>query len=143
MTINPNEDGITHINIYSKGKTVLGRQLSNFTYFPFECEDGKFASIEGYWYWLRTGNDELRDKAGFEAKKTGEAAETFHMCPSSDGFKDKICKAITIKLDRYKKAILATNLPFEHYYVYGNKVVDAGYKWILSHIENYRTKNKQ
>jgi len=33
--INPEEDGITHINIYSKGKTDLGRMLSNFAKLPF------------------------------------------------------------------------------------------------------------
>jgi hypothetical protein len=43
------DDGITHINIYSKGKTELGRWLSNFTYHPIETEDGKFDSVEGYW----------------------------------------------------------------------------------------------
>lgn len=40
-------DGIDHINIYSKGKTTLGRMLSNFACTPFtHPEDGKFASIE-------------------------------------------------------------------------------------------------
>lgn len=39
--INPEEDGITHINIYSKGKTDLGRMLSNFAKFPIETVDGR------------------------------------------------------------------------------------------------------
>jgi len=41
-------DGVTHINIYSKGKTSLDRALSNFAHTPIETVDGKFASIEGY-----------------------------------------------------------------------------------------------
>lgn len=49
----PKMDGVTHINIYSKGKTQLGRVASNFAYFPFEIpNDGRFSSVEGYWHWL-------------------------------------------------------------------------------------------
>jgi hypothetical protein len=48
----PEEDGVTHINIYSKGKTELGRWLTNFSYSPFNHpEYGKFLSMEGFWYW--------------------------------------------------------------------------------------------
>ena len=36
----PKDDGITHINIYSQGKTQLGRFLSNFEPSPIETEDG-------------------------------------------------------------------------------------------------------
>lgn len=32
----PDNDGITHINLYSKSRTVLGRQLSNFAHSPFK-----------------------------------------------------------------------------------------------------------
>ncbi len=46
------KDGVDHINIYSKGKTSLGRFLSNFVQADIETEDGDFASVEGYWYWL-------------------------------------------------------------------------------------------
>ena len=34
--IDPSKDGIDHINIYSKGKTELGKYLSNFTYAPIK-----------------------------------------------------------------------------------------------------------
>ena len=49
-TFLPAEDGITHVNVYSRGLTTLGRWLSNFAHCPIETEDGPFASIEGYWY---------------------------------------------------------------------------------------------
>lgn len=53
---NPDEDGVTHINIYSKGKTELGRWLTNFSYSPFNHpEYGKFLSMEGFWCWVSTG----------------------------------------------------------------------------------------
>jgi hypothetical protein len=66
------EDGIDHINIYSKGKTELGRWLSNFS----ECAikhpfDGYFNSVEAYWYYDITGNEDLRLTSGFEAKQLG------------------------------------------------------------------------
>ena len=49
---NPMQDGITHINIYTQGKTQLGRALSNL----FDCEFtvpgyGDFKSLEGFWYY--------------------------------------------------------------------------------------------
>lgn len=53
--IDPNKDGIDHINIYSKGKTALGKFLSNFTQCDVETKHGEFGSIEAYWYWLLAG----------------------------------------------------------------------------------------
>ena len=48
------DDGVTHINVYSKGTTALGRALSNFAHIPFMVvPNGRFESIEAYWYWLR------------------------------------------------------------------------------------------
>ena len=74
--MNVEEDGITHVNIYSQGKTKLGKWLSNFSHTPIDTEDGHFESIEGYWYWLVTDNinkDILRGLYGYEAKKPGES----------------------------------------------------------------------
>lgn len=45
-TINPDEDGRTHINIYSKGGTELGRLLSNFAQMKLK-ESGKYAKNIG------------------------------------------------------------------------------------------------
>lgn len=64
-------DGVTHINVYSRGETAVGRWLSNFTRCSLETEDGNFESIEGYWYWLTTHDCELRELHGFLAKKVG------------------------------------------------------------------------
>lgn len=50
--LDPTKDGIDHINVYSKGKTALGRFLSNFAETDLETKDGHFASVEAYWYWL-------------------------------------------------------------------------------------------
>src|SRR5882724_14111 len=73
--IDPKNDGIDHINIYSKGATELGRALSNFAHSPVKLKDGNFASLEGYWYWLLSNKDAkaeiLRKLYGWEAKKAG------------------------------------------------------------------------
>lgn len=52
MKLNPNKDGIDHINVYSGSRTELGKMLSNFYHFEIETKDGKFQSVEAYWFWL-------------------------------------------------------------------------------------------
>lgn len=54
----PATDGINHINIYSKGVTSVGRVLSNFytPAEPYETNYGLFASLEGYYHWLRVAD---------------------------------------------------------------------------------------
>ena len=129
-------DGIDHINIYSKGKTEVGRWLSNFQYCPMQTEHGKFNSVEGYWYWLTTTNDKLRDLHGFSAKKLGkESKKEIEITDSV--FKFKICKAIDLKLRTNPKWVAEQcNLPLKHYYDYGGKKVEKQeYNWITEHIQ--------
>lgn len=144
MVHNPENDGVDHINVYSKAKTNLGRWLSNFALQPITTEDGPFDSIEGYWYWLNCNHkekDKLRAVSGWEAKQLGRrlgAKDWNH----TDLFKNKIRKAISIKLscdkkllDELKKSVL----PLAHYYVYGDKVVEVKEaQWILDHIDSIR-----
>lgn len=142
IVINPEEDGKTHINVYSKGKTSLGRFLSNFALSPFTCEDGNFNSVEGYWYWLGTNHpdrDQLRKLVGFEAKQVGRVLNAPDWKENDPEFKSKILKAINAKIlmDTDAKDILKkSTLPFRHYYVYGGKVVEPKDGiWILEHLE--------
>ena len=77
MNYNPIEDGITHLNLYSKANTELGRFCSHFSYSPIETEDGHFDSMEGYWGWLGLSEDNpereaLRYLSGYQAKKYKE-----------------------------------------------------------------------
>lgn len=58
---NPLMDGIDHINIYSKGKTALGINLSNFARTPFVLKDKfnneiRFSSVESWWYYKKMKN---------------------------------------------------------------------------------------
>jgi hypothetical protein len=100
-------DGIDHINVYSKGKTALGRWLTNFAYSPITIpEFGDFASIESYWYFLGCEDDNLRHLHGFAAKKTGKAIPKTIDRPN---FNELICKAIDIKI-KYGHALRTTRL---------------------------------
>ncbi len=48
------DDGKTHINVYSKSETPLGRWLSNFTRGEVESEvGGTFASMEALYHYLK------------------------------------------------------------------------------------------
>lgn len=54
----PATDGVNHVNIYSKGVSTVGRVLSNFhtPSMPYETLHGTFASLEGYYHWLRVAD---------------------------------------------------------------------------------------
>lgn len=130
-------DGVHHINIYSKGKTEIGRWLSNFSYCPIQTEHGWFNSVEGYWYWLTTLNDKLRELHGFSAKKLGKESEK--VIEITDlVFKFKICKAIDLKLKTRSKWVAEQcDLPLKHYYDYGGKRIEKEkYNWITEHMQN-------
>ena len=141
--IDPEMDGVDHINIYSKGKTELGRLLSNFARTPFNHpEYGRFESIEGFWYWAKTGyqHDELKGLYGYQAKMTGKDYEIIH----DDNFVNEIKRAIELKIKQTPKImelLKGNRLPFKHYYIFKDKESNADivispkeFKWIPYHI---------
>ena len=121
--MNPELDGIDHINVYSRGKTALGRQLSNFASTPFKHPtDGDFLTVEGWWYWTMTGFDALRELEGWECKQLGLKANLIRTHPTEE----ELIVTYRAKLDcnpDLKIALEQNRLPLEHYYVYGGKVV--------------------
>jgi hypothetical protein len=142
--MNPNDDGITHINVYSNGHTDLGRFLSNFAHTPIVTIDGRFESIEGYWYWLLSGDERLRELYGWDAKRIGREVSKGDWLKKPE-HKEAICNAITIKImgaapymiDLFKDS----TLPFVHYYVFGDKVVEPERgKWVIEWLETLRRK---
>lgn len=147
LMINPNDDGITHINIYSKGKTELGRMLSNFYKYPVVTQDGDFMSVEGYWYWMSIENcserEVLRKCYGSTAKSVGKSLLETHKSSFETNFEVKILYAIYEKFSRNSSLILPQylNLPFEHYYNYGGKIVDvkSKYLWMIEGITSMRS----
>jgi ATP-dependent protease HslVU (ClpYQ) ATPase subunit len=159
--INPHRDGIDHINIYSRGKTEVGRQLSNFAYSPFtHIKYGKFNSIEGLWYYLITGgqHEVLRDLYGFKAKKIGRELinqDEWNLVDTENpDFKEDIREGIRQKLREDKKLLKmlckTEGKPLKHYYVYESKkkfdenglpeytIRNAGHSWVIEEIERIR-----
>lgn len=145
--IKPEEDGITHVNIYSQGKTQLGRMLSNFDRFEIETEDGTFNSVEGYWYWLSIEDckekEVLRNLYGYNAKKIGNDLKNRFNKRMDEDFENKILNAIWYKVrrNRYLFTEDIKNLPFEHYYNFGGKIVNVKkkYLWMIEGIDKMRS----
>jgi hypothetical protein len=143
----PELDGKTHINVYSRGLTKLGRDLSNFAAIPFTLPDhGAFQSVEAYWYWLSCKNDRLRKLSGYEAKKQGRALRGEDW-PTDSEFKTNIRRAILAKImqnPKLAKALKASELILTHYYVDSNQrpIVIKEADWILEFIEDIRIELK-
>jgi|SRR5579875_58987 len=141
-------DGIDHINVYSRGKTALGRMLSNFAHTPFTCADGAFASIEGYWYWLSVEpshprRDDLRSAHGAAAKHLGRRLRGDDW-QSSEDFQRRICAAIDAKLAMHPTiaaALAESTLPLRHYYVANETIVQPkDGAWVIEHLERCRSR---
>jgi predicted NAD-dependent protein-ADP-ribosyltransferase YbiA (DUF1768 family) len=144
--VNPYDDGISHINIYSQGKTNLGKMLSNFYKYPIKTRDGSFMSVEAYWYWMSIEDckekEILRELYGFNAKKMGKDILNTKQSRFDVDFEHKILKAIWYKFKRNSHLLTPENsqLPFEHYYNFGGKVVGVKnkYVWMIQGIEKMR-----
>ena len=139
--LKPENDGVNHINVYSQGKTELGRLLSNFAHTPIMTEDGSFLSLEGYWYWLSTSHpskEKLRNVFGHEAKELGDFLSKGYQT-RHPRFKEKILADLRVKIttnERLKELLLENKLPLAHYYAYGNQIVfTSGFNWFLEEIE--------
>lgn len=120
----PAKDGIDHLNVYSKGKTQLGRDLSNFAHLAIEHPDhGFFASMEAYWYWISTGmmHDSLRRLYSASAKTAGQMLAPVKLDPEK--FQALICDGLKLKIMQNRKLrdeLKKSHLPLRHYFVYGN-----------------------
>lgn len=141
-------DGITHINIYSQGRTWLGRYLSHFTRAPMETVDGHFESMEGYWYWLTYRDDQLRKLSGKDAKVYGQGCShrfVNKLKLSHEEFMNRIFMATNIKIRSMPAELmdifLNNQLPFIHAYVHnGEYSVQDSMKEIIEFIEVLRVR---
>lgn len=151
MEYEPLNDGVDHINIYSRGKTQLGRMLSNFYLLPFSHPVyGIFNTVEGFYYYVSTGfkHENLRTLSGFEAKKFGKSLERAKL----EDFENIIRKAIRLKIyqnDSLTVLLKASSLPFAHYYFYGDSegkyklFTPKGFEYMVDEIEKVRDELKK
>ena len=143
------DDGVTHINVYSRGATRLGCCLSNFSSIGFtHPKYGPFASMEGFWYYVKTGfkHEGLRRLSGLAAKTVGRKLEVIRMDPEE--FQEIIRQGLTCKVEQHPDLLdmlLTSVLPLAHYYVMqrGDKpiqVIVPEHQWQLDHLQSLRTK---
>jgi hypothetical protein len=141
------EDGVDHINVYSKGKTELGVLLSNFAHTSFTYEGyGKFASVEAFWYYYLTGckHEHLKNLHGWKAKQEGRkcSQDRIDKCGLTEEHREVIKEAIRCKLRQNRRIVRMmkeSSLPFTHYYEYGGKrVCPTEYDWIIDEISRLR-----
>jgi hypothetical protein len=139
MNYLPQQDGKTHINVYSRSKSKLGRLLSNFAHTPFyHPEHGLFASVEGFWYWLMTGDEVLRELHGVKAKFYGRDLFRTRLEPTREELKVAYLSKLNYNRE-LKKLLLENELPLAYYYVYGPKVhVPEAYQWTITLWEEIR-----
>ncbi len=144
------EDGYTHINIYSKGKTKLGRDLSNFSPHSFTLEPyGWFPSVESFYFWFLTGqqHEELRKVSGAAAKAAANKYmhDRIEMTPERlNVIQDAICAKI-MQNPELAERLRKSTLKFEHYYLYGGKIIDVSddHRWFVQTFEDIRTVLKE
>ena len=145
----PVNEGVDHINVYSKSKLLVGRQLSNFHFAPFRhTQDGDFMSVEGYWYWLATGSkhDEFRVLSGVTAKTEGQLRVKKSGRVDVPDFNERVLEAIRCKLRQHRDILdnlTNTTLPLTHYYWFGEitepKIVTLEkHMWIIDEITRIR-----
>jgi len=144
LELHPRYDGKTHINMYTRGQTDLGRLLSNIITpddLPvIETPHGKFATIEGYWHWLGHRDERLRTLSGWDAKAWVRGRKRPYNMPFSE-FYDFMKQAITYKITHsptLRTLLKDSTLPFTNYYVSGNRVIDPGADWLCQIVEDVR-----
>lgn len=123
------QDGVTHINVFSRGQTDLGRLLSNFAHTPFTILDQVFESVEGWWYWYCTGQkyNHLKSLYGFKAKQEGKKYESV-ITPTKE-ILFQIYESKVNSNPPIHHMLVNSTLPFTHYYVFNGEVVQTKWEW--------------
>lgn len=157
----PGNEGIDHINVYSKSRTELGRLFSNFYRHKLDTSDGRFMSVEAYFHYLLVDWNNcdidnakeyvellmpLRLSSGYSAMQIGQELIAKYGQREREDFVRLIYNAIEQKIRDNKDILLKYSdwydLPYYHYYVYGDKVVDVTdkYRWFVDACSRIRYK---
>ena len=148
LKFNPMEDGVTHINIYSRGDTELGRMLSHFYNASIDHpEFGSFANMECFWHYLSRGckHEKLRNMPAFKVKQLSKELPKV----VRDDFMEQIKIANELKILQHPNimhVLCDSSLPFEHYYTFGSPPIvrrpNEAQK-LIDIMESIRTKFKE
>ena len=140
-TYNPDEDGVTHVNVFTRGKVKLGRDLSNFQ----ECNIdhpyfGRFRTLEGLWFYIKTGcNEEMfRIMNGHDCRKKGKIMTNVQYPLFTKMFKLGMIEKLE-KNQQLQEELKANTLPLVHYYNYAGAVhVPQRHEWQIEFWQNLR-----
>lgn len=152
MNHHPKNDGIDHINIYTRGKTRLGRLITNLSDVPVTHPTyGRFRTAEGLWFYLKSGkaHEELRAMSGFEVKRYARGLVNVWNKEFQAEFKQGLKQKI-LDHSELRDLFVESTLPFTHYYVYESKRPDVEPKvvvpkdsvWMIEYIEALREELK-
>ncbi len=144
----PSTDGKNHINIYTDGKSPLGKKLHHFHFMPFVHPTlGKFNSLEALWHYVKMDepDDGIRRLAGYNAKKFALArinrgGKTRRL----DDFADIIIEANYYRITQNEALcaeFIESTLPFDHYYLHGPRkliVRPPEMRWLVDGYEELR-----
>lgn len=126
------DDGITHVNTYSKGATQLGRLISNMYEDPFTCELGSFRCIECLYHYVRFYQEPeaemFHSLNGFDGKKLANLLKAERKEDFYPGWEKILYTQMWEKFKRHRCYFVFQykDLPLVHYYVYGGKEVQTG-----------------
>lgn len=141
----PLNDGVDHINVYSKAATHLGRMLTNFAKSRFEHSAvGSFASMEAYYYYVSTGkqHEELKQLYGYRAKVEGRKYVRVY-CEDFDQVMLEGLECKVLQNPYLATKLMESDLPLVHYYVYGGKAVfPTGNSWLVEGLTDIRDRLK-
>lgn len=163
----PLKDGVSHINVYSKASTPLGKALTNMSNIPFNYKGTRFSSMEGFYFALSgflqnipefKGKKsevfkELSSASCFQAKKISKKYIPKNPLSPDDfqKFKDIYKEALICKIEQneyIKVMLINSDLPFVHYYYFGEKdnakvIESARFDWMMEILEELRVKFKK
>lgn len=134
-------DGVDHINAYSKSECELGRMLSNFYHYELNIDGIIFNSLEAYWYYLLTDDDSIAFMSGNEAKQYGKSLTRIKEV--DEEFKNKFKSALEIKIETVpdlKNMLVKSTQPILHYYVTeSGKRLSTNHEWLPLMIMDIRS----
>ena len=147
------QDGIDHINIYSKGKSTLGKRLTNMFPFNFTFDGLIFKSVEHAWHYYKfidynpdVATQIFETNSPYDALKIARAnaTEDTSSVVLTNEFRSLIKEVIKQRIMEDESLIILLRnswLPFEHYYVYGaDKIQDQSdkYAWLIYIFDDIR-----
>jgi hypothetical protein len=146
--IDPKEDGKTHINIWAKGATFIGKFLAPRTLCELNMPEGRFLCVAAYQYHLTCKEDSRLNRVhDWETELLATQLSPLpkkQQLPAAE-LQTKIKKALDQKLkwsEYWMEEFTESELPFLYYHfdTEGNVIDESKkYRWLLNHLEARRT----